>query len=1293
MKLMRKGLITFFALAVAVIGCQKDDFGSGNKPAAKMQTVKLSAGMQADETRASLSSEDGTFSWQANDQISVLATDGKFYTLTLTEGAESKYAEFEGSIPESSVLTGVAMYPAIVADATENTIFDTTTNTLSYTLPSEYTWVEGCANVPMIAQLEEGATEASFKQIGSVVRFTFNGLPTNAKVVFTAKNLAVTGGFEIDVTKAGEASIEAKAQEGTNGTVTVNYSATEAGASHEFNIPLPTGKYSEYSVEVFNAAGESLVSKTYTKEKELTRAKLLMMKPLDAGPIVISEVWPFFVDARVLWHKFAGATGYAIYIDDATEPVIVDGTEEDGLMRDLFGGNFAHGSSHKVAIAKVVDGEVDVTTKSEYVFFTTGNVMQMTYNTGTKFVCAGWDDVAIGVENSTQYVNGRWTEVAKNDDVSGRSMRGYRVQLYASDKATLLYEEVPFSGQTDFGGTFSSSTWLGKKEGNNLLVPTALSFGYLEPGTTYYFRVQTLDEPVVFNSPETGYFGTTAAEYEVYSSRGGSAWSDFVELKTDDQYTLDSDDVFYESFDDMMFNSDIMNMAPAVIPQLLTESADDYEDRASADRFKAFSALPHSDRKWSEQAFAKMLHMYELGLTDDAYKMNVLRTLNEYAGSLEGWGYLSANSNAGVYPNFGAVRLGQSGSNKNGAELRTPALTSPLIANPTYCKVSVKVASCATDEEDIANQITIIQYRDGSAIASRTISLKTDLSGVALSKWNENYKWSDADNYIHFPSWIEVSDVLPLKAGDVLGFQKTTSSSQLGMIAIGEVKVEVKETERFYGTAPDNTNYDVWGMNGKMPVTFWMGPPALDAMNVDALTDEEIANIKTTYFDPIVEGGYNLIETTNPYPNSMKKILEWCQAAGVKLLDKSIQSISYDGNVSAQATAHAERIGQYSNDAAYGGAYVGPDEPGVCSFADIDLVNDAYVGVSTMAHTVNLLPSYANSNQLSFGASGTCSGTGHAHNRINSYETYVQTFADRVSVNCMMLDHYCLKKASSAGKTYRGNVKSKQYYDLDVFRSVSLSKRIPYLMITHGRPAWDAGYSVSVGNTDPAWTTDASATGQADKPTAHVYDEQRWLVWSQLALGSKGVSYFCYWTPVGFKGGPFSFHYDGTKTRMYDILKNINTEIQPIGSILMKCHADGAMMTNPANNFILYENEGEGLFNYGPVLMLDKGNDEDVVAGCFRDASTGEYKVLVTHKAPATSDTEAATASIANLTIDTNMATKVKLHTVTLSNGHEEAATTVQSEVDVTGGLLTLDIPDGTAVLVEFPETANVTYN
>ena len=108
-----------------------------------MQTVRLGAGMiSGEDTKAAISSEDGSFTWQENDQISVLATDGKFYTLTLVEGKDTKYAEFEGSIPQGYVLTGVAVYPATIAEGTVNTIYDASTGILNYTLPAEYTWVK-----------------------------------------------------------------------------------------------------------------------------------------------------------------------------------------------------------------------------------------------------------------------------------------------------------------------------------------------------------------------------------------------------------------------------------------------------------------------------------------------------------------------------------------------------------------------------------------------------------------------------------------------------------------------------------------------------------------------------------------------------------------------------------------------------------------------------------------------------------------------------------------------------------------------------------------------------------------------------------------------------------------------------------------------------------------------------------------------------------------------------------------------------------------------------------------------
>ena len=1301
---MKKLLLTFLTAATLFVGCQKSEVDSSEISGKKMQTVTLSATMpENDDTRAAISST-GLFSWQENDQLSVLATDGNFYTLTLTSGAGDYLAEFAGEIPDGVAITTVAVYPAIVANGAENTIYDATTGLLNYTLPTEYNFVPESTNVPMVASLEEGATYVSFKQIGGVIRFPINALPAQAKIVFTAKDMATTGSFPITVANAGTDAIEANITEGTNSTVTVNYTAQSAGVSADINIPVPVGTYENFSIEVFDANDVSLFAKDYALNKEIKRATLLLMNAIDAGPMAISEVWPYFVDARVLFSKFSGASAYAFYVDDSDEPIILAGEEVDGNMQAVIGGDFEHGSTHTVAVAKVVNGVVDESSKSEAVSFTTGKVMQMTYNTGTKFVCAGWDDVALGSEMGTYFSNGKWpkrTEPAGVENVANK--RGYRVQLYAADKTTLLYDEIPYDGQWMGTTPFIVGSSWGKIGTTNTLYPTSLTFGWLEPGKKYYFRVQTLAEPTIIGSEE----GNSKADATISSLRGGSAWSNLVEMTTDAAYVMGDNDVFYEGFDDMMYNADPGNMSAAAIPSIRKAEDDDatFQSRESATRIDAWKALDWSKKTFSEQEHSVHLRPYHLGLTDDDYtNATTNRTFNAKAGSLKNWFVKSVAADYDAYPFFGVMTLGQKVSSKSGAaELGTPIYSDKLFDDRTRrCIVTVRVCPLQGSKYNQPKKlITLTNYRhDGVTYAAveqfASIDYTVDAGGNALQAWTDNFPGkvqSTGADYQRTPTWFEVKKTFNLKNGDVISVANITTDR--GMVMVNDIKIEIDptddggatEVERVWGTAPDATNYDVWGLNGVMPVTFWMGPPALASFDATTMSESELATLKSTYFDPIVEAGYNLVEMENTNPASMKVLLDWCQAAGVRMIDKSTNAWFGDD---AAITADMDRMANYSSHPAYAGAYVGPDEPGFNMYDKIAAYHNTYASrFPGKGRTVNLLPSYASRDQLNNGAAADYGGS----LVISAFSDYVQGLLNRASLNTLWFDHYCLEKSDKNGNVDRGYVKSRQYYDLDVVRSKTLARRIPLLQITHGRPQWDKGCSATIANTDPTFSTDISATALPEKPTAHVYDEQRWLVWSQLALGSKGVSYFCYWTPTGFKGGPFSFDHNGNKTRMYDILKNINAEIMPIGNILIKCHADGAMMTNPAGNFALYENDGMGLSNYGPVLGLKRGNIEDVVAGCFRDATTGEYKVLVTHKAPATTDDEAATASIATLVLDTAMVTKVKLHTVTLANGHEAAATTVVSEVNLSGDKLTLNIPDGTAVLVEFPETAGQTYN
>ena len=632
----------------------------------------------------------------------------------------------------------------------------------------------------MVAAFSENATHMAFKQVGGVMRFPVKNMPTEAKFIITMEDKTITGAFPVDINNLGTSAMTAGS---SASELVINYSSEIDGAYAEFNVPVPTGTYNNFTLTIKDANDKVLFTKEYTSDiNKVERATLLNMKEitLPERPMVIAEVWPFFVDARVVFGKSADVTEYAFYIDGAETPVIIAAEELDnGMAGGLIGGEFAHNSTHTVAIAKVVDGTPAKDYISETVEFTTGRIMQMTYNTGTKFICAGWDDVAIGIENSTVYneVTKKWSLVPVNDEVNGRNVRGYRVQLYAEDKTTLLYDEVPFSGQVDYGGAISSSSWIGKIGGQNVLLPTALSFGWLEPGKKYYFRVQTLAEPVTFNSPETGYFKPNGEGVTLSSPRGGCGWSEFVEMTTDAAHVASENEILFEGFDDMMYNSDIMNVASAAIPQVLSDASSEYASRKSAALYKAWVELPFEQRKFSEQGFNTMLGAYYLGLTDDKYtNSSTLRYLNAYAGSLEGWSILSGGSDKRtVNPNFGSVRLGQSGTSAGKIALRTAPIMSDKLSetNPTKCIITVKVSAHATTEQNVNAVLGVYHYRGEETLDNKnTIQFNLDENSAVSSEWTENYTWSDKNNYSHYPTWFEVKTELNLLKGDVIGFEK-----------------------------------------------------------------------------------------------------------------------------------------------------------------------------------------------------------------------------------------------------------------------------------------------------------------------------------------------------------------------------------------------------------------------------------------------------------------------------------------------------------------------------------------
>lgn len=182
------------------------------------------------------------------------------------------------------------------------------------------------------------------------------------------------------------------------------------------------------------------------------------------------------------------------------------------------------------------------------------------------------------------------------------------------------------------------------------------------------------------------------------------------------------------------------------------------------------------------------------------------------------------------------------------------------------------------------------------------------------------------------------------------------------------------------------------------------------------------------------------------------------------------------------------------------------DEPGAGSIPDIknrvETIRQHRPG--KLAY-FNLLPDYAPLSAL-----GTA-----------SYDEYVRRFAKETKCDVLCMDYYPMMTPTADGRDGYCN-------NLAVMRKYSLEENIPH---------WNFF------NTMPF--------GPHNDPTE---SQIRWQVYTSLAYGSKGILYFCYWTPQGgeFPKGGAIITAAGQRTRHYDQAKRINAGIKNLGPTLMQ---------------------------------------------------------------------------------------------------------------------------------------------
>lgn len=274
-------------------------------------------------------------------------------------------------------------------------------------------------------------------------------------------------------------------------------------------------------------------------------------------------------------------------------------------------------------------------------------------------------------------------------------------------------------------------------------------------------------------------------------------------------------------------------------------------------------------------------------------------------------------------------------------------------------------------------------------------------------------------------------------------------------------------------------------------VTYWAGPgyPGGSPMN-DAAAEQ------------LVEGGWNLVWCH-------EKELDVAQRHGLRglLYDPLLNPAALDNPKQREALdALINRVRQHPS--LY--AYFIVDEPNASAFPALGKLV-AYLRERDPSHLayINLFPTYASNEQL-----------GTKGDRITAYKEYLRQFVEVVRPSLLSYDHY---------QFMNGGDTPEYFLNLALIREKALESGLLFLNIVQAS----------------CWVPNSAGSPHA--PRVPNGDEMRYLVYTTLAYGAQGISYYVYCYP-NHEGG--IARADGTPTPLYHALKSLNREFVAIAKEL-----------------------------------------------------------------------------------------------------------------------------------------------
>lgn len=282
----------------------------------------------------------------------------------------------------------------------------------------------------------------------------------------------------------------------------------------------------------------------------------------------------------------------------------------------------------------------------------------------------------------------------------------------------------------------------------------------------------------------------------------------------------------------------------------------------------------------------------------------------------------------------------------------------------------------------------------------------------------------------------------------------------------------------------------------------------------------------------LADAGFNLGFSAFPDADAMARALDVAHAAGVKLMISCPELRQDPESTVRRFMGHPATAGYYLR-----------DEPNASDFKALgDWTRRIRALDNTHPCYLNLFPTYASPKQL---------GT-------STYREHVDRFLAEVPVQVLSFDHYPI-----VGEQLRAD----WYQNLEIIAAAAKRAHKPF---------WAFALSVAH-NPYPVATVDGL----------------RLQVFSNLAYGAQAIQYFTYWTP---QSAQWSFHRapietDGTRTEVYDRVRQVNTEIQALARVFQT-----ARVIDVAHLGVTLPRGTQRYEPTAPVVAIDTGDRGAVIS-------------------------------------------------------------------------------------------------